>query len=206
MDNKNEIREAIEHEIGEILAWEQFVPGVYYVAVRDPEFDLTQEYYVLYANHASISEYVKNHGKSILSTPNVLAFDVCDMKSGKFLLEYEAYRYLLANKLPLPENEDIRDVTAYGREYHPEYFGDHVVPIKTPLGLTLRYRRLMFGTFLIETDQMLRGLAVCNPIYSCDLTDFTIEKGQEADDQMPESFQYLIYTEASACLALYELA
>jgi len=206
MSTEKEIRAAIEDEIGEILRWEQIAPGIYYVSAMDEETQLAEERYVLAEDNPIISNRAKAYATPLSRNPKFLYYVVDEPKQGRMILEYEAYRYLLANGRPLPKGESIVDVASFAREHHPEYFGDYPVPLRTPLGITLRYQRLIFGTFLIETDQLQKGLAVCYPIYSSDLSDFTRREGEKADDALPDECNYLVFSERSACLALHELS
>ena len=206
MKKEKEIRAAIEDEIGTIHLWNQIAPGIYYAATQDTDEPFTTELYVLEADNPIISETARKYAIPMEKHPQYLTYIADSPDSGKIILEYEAYRYLAANNLPLPEGADLRNTATYGREHHPEYFGDYPVPLSTPLGVTLRYVTLMTGVFLLETDRLQKGIAVCYPISACDLTDFVVAKAEKTGAGLPETHRYLFFPEETACLALFELS
>ena len=164
MDKENELRSAIEDEIGTIHLWNQIAPGICYAAAQDTDEPFTTELYVLEADNPIISKTARKYAIPMEKHPQYLTYIADSPDRGKLILEYEAFRYLAANNLPLPEGADLRNTATYGREHHPEYFGDYPVPLSTPLGVTLRYVTLMTGVLLLETDRLQKGIAVCYPI------------------------------------------
>ena len=71
--------------------------------------------------------------------------------------------------------------------------------------MTLRYQELMKGVFVIETERFEKILAVCHPVWACDLSGFTKEQTLPPDTDIWETHRYLLFPERSACLALFEL-
>ena len=206
MDKEKELRCAIEEEFGAIRLWEKIAPGICYAAAQRAGEPCTTELYVLEAGNPIVSETAKQYAIPLEHHSQYLTYAADLTDSGKTILEYEAYRYLMANHMPLPKGADLRDTATYGREHHPEYFGDYPVPLSTPLGVTLRYVTLMPGVFLLETDQLRKGIAVCYPISACDLSDFVAAKAEKTGAGLPETHRYLFFPEETACLALYELS
>lgn len=205
MRTEKEIRAAIEYEFGDILLWERLGPGVYYVSATNEETGRPEEYYIADAENTILSPQAKTYGKPLLFHPEYLSYNAGVTDSGRMVLQYELNRYLLKHGLPLPDGEDIRATAAFGREHHPEYFGAFPAPILTPLGLTLRYKELVKGVFVIETDRLKKILAVCHPIWSCELSRFAQKQALPADEDVHETHRYLFFPERSACLALFEL-
>ena len=205
METENEMRDAAEYEYGEILHWEQLGPGIYYVSARDEETGNPGEYYIVDTEHTILSTRAKAYGKPLLYHPEYLGYSAGVTDSGKMVLQYELDRYMRKHGLPLPDGEDLRVTATFGREHHPEYFGVYPAPICTPLGLTLRYQELVKGVFAIETDRLEQILAVCYPVWSCDLSGFTKEQALPSDENVYETHRYLFFPKASACLALFEL-
>ncbi len=100
-------------------------------------------------------------------------------------MDYEGLRYLTVNHLPIPELESLHTTAAYSMEYHPEYFGEYPVPVMTPAGHTLRYKRLDNGIYWLETDQGKQLLSVCYPVWTSELSQAAQSLGWQQNTIRP---------------------
>lgn len=93
--------------------------------------------------------------------------------------------------------------------YHPEYFGEYPVPIRTPRGCTLRHRKLENGVYWLETSQCEELLAVCYPIWNTEFTSIARVIGEPTEYDSIQGYDktmgYLYFTRRSCCAAFYEL-
>ena len=195
-------------DLGEIISSEWQCPGVYYVATDSGESAFALECYIVERN-SGISDAAKKYGTPMPSYPNLLAFDVNAERGGAEIIRYEIGLYRVKNNLPLPDNEPLLVNAVYGREDHPEYFGAFPAPTYTPRGFTTRYKALMNGVFVLETDRGERMLAVCHPfadstfsgytLYYSEQTDFDRERG------LDNTLGCLFFPEKAMCLAIFEL-
>jgi len=115
-------------------------PGVYYATIR--KSNVTVEYYFVTEEATMISLAARAYGEQICTSPVLPAYCLDDFSKGKYIIDYEIFRYKIQNKLPLPEGETIHNAVVFGRELHPDYFGAFPVPQLTPWGDTLRYKVL----------------------------------------------------------------
>jgi len=200
----------IEDEIGGILLANQTYPGVYYVAAKKDEADsLTAEYYIIPKDTQVISQAVKNYGQAISGHPELLVYPLADDRSGWRLVDYEGLKYLIQNRLQLPEHMSLHETAVYSMEYHPEYFGAYPVPLITPAGYMLRHRELCSGVYWLETDRCEQMLTVCYPIWSSELSETALSLGQQTEyDQMHginTTFGYIFFSKRDSCVPLFEL-
>ena len=122
-----------------------------------------------------------------------------DPTGGKAVIEYEIRKYLAANGLPLPNDETLREFTTYAAELNPEYFGMLLPPRGTPFGNTLRWRSMINGVYLHETEKCELVVSICPPLCENDLSEYAQMLGASERDCM-------VFSEKDACVALFELA
>lgn len=206
---KDEIMLALEDDIGTVIMTQHITPGIYYVSAESNNAELPGEYYITERDCVELSQEAKRYGKALEHHPEYLCFPTNTPDNGRFVVEYEANRYLKKHGLPLMESESLLSIADFGREYEPEYFGDYPAPLYTLKGLTLRYSKLSKGIFLIETDQLEKVVAVCYPLWQSEISDYTKAQGEQfAYDQLygiDKTEGYLFFSESNACLALFEL-
>jgi len=198
----------IESDVGEIRESEKLCPGVYYVSVHDPATGLPHEYYIAQKSKSPLSEQARVYGTPMESGDDLLMFSLEEEKGGEPVVRYEVERYRAQNGLPPLSEEPILVTAEFGREQYPEYFGDYPAPSMTPRGATTRYQRLACGVFALETERFERMIAVCHPVWSCDLSDYTLSKGEllnTADRERGSNLGYMFFRECDGCVALFEL-
>ncbi len=199
----------IEDDLGTVILSRQITPGIYYISAASEEGTIPCEYYIARKECPELSQEAKRYGKPLEHHPEYLCYPASTPDNGRMVIEYEAFRYLKKHGLPYPEVESLLTITDYGREYAPEYFGDYPAPLTTPRGVMLKYITLISGVFLIETDELEKVLAVCYPIWSSELSDYTKAQGELVEYDLLRGIDntegYLYFTERSACLALFEL-
>lgn len=207
--NNNAFPFALEAELGEIVETEWLCPGAYYVAARWDGEKVAREYYVVEEATDAISTAAKRYGQPSECCGGVLLYDLDDECGGCKVIQYEYQRYRVMNHMPLGEMEDLRQTAVFAMELNPEYFGAYPAPLLTPRGYMLRYKDLMPGVILVETDQCEKLVAIAYPIWSCDLSEYTLAQGErltyDITHGMDQTLGYLFFTQSSACLALFEL-
>lgn len=209
MRETDPIMPEIEGDIGEIKLIEELCPGVFYVAAREPETGLAQEYYIADQKTALLTEEAKAYGLPLETDAGLLKFPIEAERGGAPVVKYEVQRYRAAHQLA-PLDDDSALLTAvYGMERYPEYFGDYPVPPMTPRGATTRHKRLASGVYALETETFERMIAVCYPVWSCDLSDYTIAQAEQLDSDARQGIDstlgYLYFPASAGCLALFEL-
>ena len=55
------------------------------------------------------------------------------------------------------------------------------MPLVTPKGNSLRYKRLMRGVFIIETERNELIIVVAYSILSCDFLEYTLKRGEKTE-------------------------
>lgn len=192
----------LAHELGPVVDWEEQCPGVYYLAVESSDkFHLGKEFYIVFED-APISQEARAMGERLDGVPAWI-YPADTYESPKWVVLYEAQKYLTAHGLPLPKGESLRDTALYGMEVCPDYFGTFPVPIQTPWGYTLRYKTLDAGIYWIETDLCADVLAVCNPVWDTELSDGLLELAGKMDDG--DDMGYRFFNRELSCVALFEL-
>lgn len=184
------------------------MPDVYNAILENLETGIAVEAFIVMKDAAEISEAAKRYGKADPDYPELLVYMEDETGNPRYIIGYELFRYKRLNRLPLPENETIRNLAAIGAEMYPEYFGGYPIPFLTPWGCTTRNKVIANGLFWLETEQGQRGLAVAYPKYD-DLSDGAkglserISDGSQcADGQAPG---YLFFREADSSVPLLEL-
>ena len=166
-------------ELGELQSAKQECPGVYYFVMKpEDQFGLFSKEYYLVLENAPISSEARRYGKPF-QNDQCLLFALGEDNSGDKIVEYEIYRYRVANHLPLPEGESLHGCAVYGAEIYPEYFGMPPVPALTPWGYTTRHHVLDSGIYWIETDQCEEVLAVAHPAWAADLSKSVLRHGRQ---------------------------
>ena len=194
----------------EIKVLEEKAPGVYFIGAHDGSDRLMcDEYYVVDHSSCAITEEAKKYGKDIQGHPSLLLFPFAEEKSGYKIIEYEIARYTLSTGQTLDAGADLHSLAFYNMEYHPEYFGAYPAPIVTPLGFNTRYQVIDNGIFFIETDLCRKLLAVCYPVWECELSDYSKQRGLQTDFDMEHGINntlgYLFFEEEMHCLVVFEL-
>ena len=194
MENEENNYLDIADDIGRITMIEQVIPGVYYVSVLDKDTSLPREYYIAEKSCSVLSDEAKSYGQALEHHTEYLCYPADNLQGSRMVLEYEVNRFLAINGLPLMNGERLLSIP---------------VPLDTPRGTTLRYIALTNGVFIIETDRLERVLAVCFPIWICEISDYTRRQAEQnkfdAENGIENTEGYLFFPEQSACLALFEL-
>ena len=209
MDPEKKFPYEIEDDMGEILDEEELCPGVYYFTTRREGSPIAREFYAASAHTPCLSRQAKAFGEPLPHHPEFLAYAIEGSSNGYLAVRYEVLRYRMVHNLPLSPGEDLHEMSVFGMEQLPEYFGDYTVPNVTPMGFTLRYTALDRGVFLLETHRCERGIAVCYPVWSVELSDYVVKKGRQMDlDRLcgiHTTYGYLYFPERTGCLAIFEL-
>ena len=209
MNEINSLPYHIEYDVGEIKEAESLCPGVYYVSARDSERGLPHEYYIADKDASPLSEQAKAYGTPVESDERLLMFPLDRERGGGPVVKYEVQKYRSAHEMPPLDGEGALPTAVYGAEQYPEYFGDYPAPLLTPKGMVTRHKRLARGVFVLETERFERMIAVCCPVWSCDLSDYTLAKAEQLESDAREGIDntlgYLFFPESAGCLALFEL-
>ena len=215
MDNEygagyEEIPYEVEDDLGELTSSRQIVPGVFYVTGDPGEYLIAGELYIVEKDTRCLSDRAKAYGKTLPHHPELLFYCLNEDRSGWRIVNYECIRYKILHHLPLDEaEEDPHTASVFSAEYHPEYFGRYPAPLVTPKGLLSRYQEIMPGVFIIETSTFERVIAICYPVWTTELSEYARRLGKQTGyDQargIESTLGYLFFTEASGCVALYEL-
>lgn len=212
-----EIISAVEETYGEVFESEEQCPGVYYLACRPVGTELADdlagilpsELVVVERNCPHISAAAKAYGSPLDGHDDLIVYDYNTEHGGREVVLYEAYRYLVRHKLPIPDGSTLLSSAAYYADDYPEYFGQIPAPVVTPRGFMTRYLTLANGIFALETDTGTRLIAIAGIFWSLELQDTTKTLGMKvanlSGDRIPAEVQYLFFLEEDGCLALFEL-
>ena len=200
---------AVEESYGEVFDSEEQCPGVYYLACRPLDKYFADELVVVEQDCPHISAAAKAYGQPLDGHDELIVYDFDDPYGGRPVVLYEADRYRMLHKQPIPDGEDLLGAAAYYADDYPEYFSPISAPIQTPRGYMTRYLTLANGIFALETNAGARLIAIAGVIWSLELYDTTKQLGMivqnPADIETPVEVQYLFFTEQDGCLALFEL-
>ncbi len=202
----NELPFALPDGFGKVIHSREECPGVYYATIRKNNF--TVEYYFVTDEATMISPAARAYGEQIYTSPVLLAYGLDDFSKGKYIIDYEIFRYKIQNNLPLPEDETIHNIVVFGRELHPDYFGAFPVPQLTPWGDTLRYKVITNGLYWIEIDAIQNVLAVCYPLqadFSSDAVNLSRLTDYDAKHGLDSTMGYMFFSETDSCIPLFEL-
>lgn len=184
--------------------------GVYYVTTETtPDRPYSgHEYYIVTENSPAISPRARIYGTPIAINPLVLLYRCDDLNKAKCVIQYEIYKYLTGQHLPLPESVSLLEAERLGMEICPEYFGEFPVPTETPWGPPLRHDRLWNSLYWLETKQAGWVLSIAYPLYD-DLSDTTRAlaqiTGYDQKNGIDNTLGCLFYTYRSSCLPIFEL-
>lgn len=196
--------------LGRVHDAELICPGVYFIAAKGdqagPRFP--SEYLAVLEDSPAISPEARAYGTPVPAVPGLLLYPYEYGNKGRHIVEYEAHRYLVEHRLPLPENCSLDRDRAFGREVCPEYFGEFLPPAETPWGRPLGCERLWNGLYWLETPADGWVLAVAYPLWS-DLWEDTLNLGSLMADDREKGAEaacgcYFFPYQAS-CLVLYEM-
>ncbi len=83
----------VPDEFGELVGFHKECLGVYYIATtNENEYSpVAAEYYIVTDEATMISETARIYGKQIGTSPFLLAYDLNDSSSGKYIIDYESY-------------------------------------------------------------------------------------------------------------------
>lgn len=198
-----------EDQYGIIMYGETTCPGVYYTVTRLPH-SFCGEYIVVTEDSPAVSSKAKSYGKLLSTTPPVLLCELEYFDKGRWVVIYEAYKYMEERGIPLPEGESLWEAELRGMEVCPEYFGEFPVPTNTPWGAPIQHIRLWNGLDWLKTEGGDWVLAVAYPLCD-DLNAWTQNRGlllKEDEDQLKERFDIFscrFYPYGLSSLALFEL-
>ena len=207
MNTDREFPYNLEADLGEFLEVEEFCPGIFYISAKSEDYPIALEYLVLKSDNTILSEIAKSYGKVPDFATDVLLYYLDDNFGGRQVAMYEVMRYRATHGMPPLSYGDVADIAVFGMENNPEYFGAFPVPIHTTRGKTLRYKTLARGVFAIETSTFERVVAICYPIWACDISDYVKTLGEllPGEKDTVKTLPYLFFPEHSACLALFEI-
>lgn len=155
----DELLSLLNHELGEIVDWEELCHGVYYLTIRsDPESEYPWSEYYLVLDNAPISQDARALGRPFPDTSALLYPIGPPDEAAWTAVMYELCRNGHTNGI---EGWSMTDAAMEGMELCPAYFGSFPVPPRTPWGWTLQHRPLDNGIYWMETDQGKAVLAVC---------------------------------------------
>lgn len=178
-------------------------PGVYHLGIRpnlapSPALELL----VVTADAPAISIQARSYGIIPVERPDLTVFHCDRERGGREIVEFEIYRYMVKQGIPLPEGDSLRGAAYYAMEMYPEYFGTFPAPILTPWGATIRSFELACGIYLLETDRCKDVLATACPIWEVDLTDSAKKLGRMVGrDEMG----YMFFSKQASCIPIFEL-
>jgi len=194
-------------ELGIVTKAEIVMPGVY-EAVLEQETYLNVEAYIVLKSATGIPNSARRYGEKVEGYPDILLYKEGRNKNPRYIIAYELFRYKILHHLPLPKDETIQEIAAYGAEMYPDYFGDYPVPFLTPWGCTTRHKIIANGLFWLETEQCQRGLAVACPQYD-DLSDGARGLAEKFSGSLAflesQEPRYLFFREADSSVPLFEL-
>lgn len=210
-----ELQSHLNHELGQIVDWEELCPGVYYLCVRpDPDSDYPWSEYYMVLDDAPISRTARALGRPLPET-SALLYPIDPPKEGAWTaVLYEVGKYRHSHDISVPSDQrdphgwSLADAAMEGMELCPDYFGTFPVPPLTPWGWTLRHMTLDNGIYWMETSHGKTVLAVCQPIWSTEFSDGVRRAGIKLAHEVPdggEDLDYLFFDEETSCTAVFEL-
>lgn len=203
-----ELLSILRYELGEVAEWEELSPGVYYFAVElSPESAyLCSEYYLVLPD-APISQEARALGQTLDGVLGLL-YPIDPPEEGAWTaVAYEVRKKEVADGALPASGMTLADTAMEGMELCPAYFGTFPVPAYTPWGWTFRHRALDNGIYWIETSRCKTVLAVCNPIWTSELSEGMTRVGKKlAQDRGDDNdLDYLFFEGDIICAAIFEL-
>lgn len=204
----DELLSFLNHELGQILDWEELCPGVYSLGVLphpNSEYPCSEYYLVL--DDAPISQEARALGRSLDGIPGLLYAIDPPNEGGWTAIMYELCKNRFAHGILPLESWTLTDAAMEGMELCPSYFGTFPVPPCTPWGWTLRHKALDNGIYWIETSQCKTVLAVCHPVWSTEFSDGVTQAGKKMiyRENDKEELGYLFFNYEASCTAIFEL-
>ena len=197
----------LKNEIGEIGKVQRFIPGVY--CLTAPKEGCPVENYYVVMEFAAVFAAVSKYGRQF---PGLRLYPVSEDAGGWRIVEYELAKYQMARSPELLSEEaeqEFHRTALFAAGYHPEYFGEYPVPIRTPRGCPLRHQKLENGVYGLETSQCEELLAVCYPIWNTEFTSIARVIGEPTEYDSIQGYDktmgYLYFIRRSCCVAFYEL-
>jgi len=196
-----------KNQWGEIVQTSEECPGVYHIATQSPEQPSFREFYAVLPEAVPdiISEEALRYGTAV-DGGHLFEYDA--KGNGWDIITYELMRYHVKEGNLLGENQSLYSTAIYAAERYPDYFGGMIPPRVTPWGLTIRVKKAAEGIFFLETEGCHWVLAVANPIWDVDLSDYVVTLGEYCDDDQSMGeyeAQYLYFQRDLCAPAIYEL-
>ena len=213
MKTMNELQQIITDVLGEIITLDKIAPGVYESVTKNSEERIcfANNFYVVEEDSPVISQMAKTLGKPPTgqTTEGLLFYDVDEATSGKFVIEYEVAKYRQKNGLKKLSETTLREMSVFGMEHHPEYFGSYPVSSLTPWGYTTRHWTIENGIHWLETDECRTVLSLAYPYWECELTDSAKKLGMHVKSDLQKGvhfcFANMFFLEKDACVPIFEL-
>ena len=202
--------EYFEKQHGEIQWVYERCPGVYRIGAK-PEKDrrYVLEYYVVMPGSPAISINTRRYGKPMYGDPNAVVYDCNDYYAkGRYVVDYDVYKYLEDQNIPLPEGESSELSRVLGMEVFPEYFGEFPVPDDTPWGKAKRFIKFKNGIYLLDIPGADMVLAIAYPYCSAlspEVLALASLPEEAAGKGMQTYYGYRFYSYQLSPLAIYEL-
>ena len=211
MKTANEIQRIAEDELGTVVLFEQIALGVYEAATKLDEeaIGFPNDYYLVELDSPIISEKAKTYGKPLGDDTGIVLFDIDDETGGRFIIDYELALYRLKAGIQQDNESSVHELATFGREHHPEYFGEYPVPTVTPWGYIARHKKIENGIYWIETDVGQNVLSLSYPFWNCELTEAAKVYGKHTQDDIEKGIDNclgnLFFLQADACIPIFEL-
>ena len=197
----------LKGEVGQIKMIQEFIPGVYYLSAQKENCGVENYYAVM--ESAVVFAAVSKYGRQF---PGLRLYAVSEDTSGWRIVEYELGKYQMTHNRELVSEEaeqEFHRAALFAAGYHPEYFGEYPVPVRTPRGYTLRHLKLENGVYWLETSQCEEMLAVCYPIWNTEFTSIARVIGEPTEYDSIQGYDKtlgsLFFPRRSCCVAFYEL-
>lgn len=193
--------------LGIIQSAEQECPGVWLIsAVPEDSIGSCVEYYVVWENTPAISKEAKRYGQRLVDHPEILFFPLYGENGAWKAIEYELQKCRMKSGLPSPESKSLLETAWEGMEAHPAYFGAYPVPAVTPLGYTLRHKRICNGVYWLETDRDRQVIAIYRGMRD-DLSDLALALASPNDKKMglPDTWGYFFFAKEASCIPIFEM-
>lgn len=201
-----------EKEYGSIGRMEPLCPGVYEVVTGPSEKHsfFGGEYIIVVGDTPAVSPEARAYGIPVPDDPDVLVYDSGESFSkGRWVIQYEAHKYLADHDLPLPQYESLAADRVYGMEICPEYFGEFPQPSETPWGPPVQSMKIVNGLFWLKTELAGWVLAVAYPLCG-DLTDeagdLAILTKYDREQGIDNTFGFCFFTYGSSSVPIFELS
>ena len=204
MNIEDNMRIKLAEKLGNIVVFEEWIPGVYYFEA-DQGKRIGQEFCAV-LDTAPLAAKVQNYGKKM---DGLRLFAQADNSSGFRIVQYEISKYsITVKKSELPETT-FRDASLHAIELHPEYFGMFPVPFHTPHGYTLRHHTLANGIYWLETSMCNELLAVCHPVWNAELSLAAQLLCEEHDNLLANAGKhatdYMFFSKEASSIPVFEL-